>query len=305
MPELPEVETTVRGLRKKVLKRTFIDVWSDWNKIVKKPKDFELFKNKLKHRKIKRIWRRAKNVIFDLSEGWSLLIHQKMTGHLMVGRWSLVNGSDGKAIENPRLQSNRDKWKPAEKGPLEEKINMFIHLLFTLDNGQMIALSDVRKFAKAELWQTNDLLKELKKLGPEPLEKNFTFARFKEQIKKKKGKIKLVLMDNSVVVGVGNIYANEALWWAKIHPKREIPSLSEKELKILYDSVIKVLKKGIELGGESFADYRNVDGKKGNFDGERRAYKREKQSCLRCRAKIQRVKFNGRSSFFCPKCQQL
>src|SRR3989338_530433 len=157
MPELPEVETTVNGLQKKVLKRAFIDVWSDWHKIVKKPKSFDDFKKELKGKKILKVWRRAKNVIFNLSGGCSLLIHQKMTGHLMVAKWV----HDGK------------KWKPEKKGPLEEKINTFLHLIFFLDNGQMIAMSDVRKFAKAELWQTKELLnsKEFKNLGPEPMEK--------------------------------------------------------------------------------------------------------------------------------------
>ena len=116
MPELPEVQTTVSGLNSKVLKRTFVDVWSDWKKLVKKPKDFEAFKKDIKAKKIKKVWRRAKNVIFELSDGYSLLIHQKMTGHLMVGKWKLVN----------------NKWRPIKKGPLEEKINTFLHVIFFL-----------------------------------------------------------------------------------------------------------------------------------------------------------------------------
>ena len=167
MPELPEVETTVSGLKKKVLNRTFIDVWSDWEKLVrlrvsftgapadanppareaqsgalagrsagqvKKPKSFSQFKKELKGRKIKKVWRRAKNIIFDLSDDYSLLIHQKMTGHLLVGNWKLSNKN----------------WEPVKKGPLGEKINLYIHLMFFLDDVLMIALSDVRKFAKIE-----------------------------------------------------------------------------------------------------------------------------------------------------------
>src|SRR3989344_3597142 len=155
MPELPEVQTTIDGLNKKVLNRTFIDVWSDWEKTVKMPRDFKTFKKELKGKKIKKIWRRAKNVIFELSDGYSLLIHMKMTGHLMVGKWII----------------SRDKWRPVKRGPLDEKINLFIHILFFLDNGQMVALSDLRKFAKVELWKTEDLLssKEFLAWGPEPL----------------------------------------------------------------------------------------------------------------------------------------
>ncbi len=289
MPELPEVETTVKGLTKRVLKRTFIDVWSDWKKTVKLPNNFEKFRKELKGKKIKKVWRRGKNVILELSDGWSLLIHPKMTGHLMVGQWQMVDG----------------KWKPVKRGPLDEKINLFIHLIFFLDDGQMIALSDLRKFAKTELWKTKDLLKALDKLGPEPLEKSFIFLKFKERLKGKRGKIKHVLMIPEIIVGIGNIYSNEALWWAKISPEKDVSKLTEKELRLLYGSIKKVLLKGIKLGGESFADYRNVEGKKGRFDGERRVYKREKQKCLRCGTPIKRIKFNGRSAFFCPTCQKL
>lgn len=291
MPELPEVQTTVNGLQKKVLKRTFVDVWSDWEKMVKTPKDFNSFKNQLKGKEILKIWRRAKNVLFDLSKGYTLLIHQKMTGHLMVGNWQMEAG----------------RWKPIKPGPLEEKINLYIHLLFTLNDGQMIALSDYRKFAKAELWKTEELLNlpEFKSLGPEPLEKSFTFEKFKECFIRKRGRVKQVIMDPAVIAGVGNIYASEALWWAKIHPEKNVERLSQKELKALYDAIQKVLKKGIEMGGESFADYRNIDGQKGNFDGERRAYRRERLPCYRCKTPIARIMHNGRSAFFCPHCQKL
>jgi len=180
MPELPEVQTTVDGLNIKVPKRTFIDVWSDWEKLVKKPKSFKIFKKELINKKIIKVWRRAKNIIFDLSDGYSLLIHQKMTGHLLYGTWNIKHGT----------------WVPIKKGPLDEKINLFIHVLFSLDDGTMIALSDVRKFAKVELWKTIDLLnsKEFKSLGPEPLEKKFTLEKFKDLFIGKKSKVKQVIM---------------------------------------------------------------------------------------------------------------
>ncbi len=342
MPELPEVQTTVSGLNKKVLKRTFVDVWSDWKKIVKKPKDFEQFKKEIKNKKIKKIWRRAKNIIFDLSptnfdvkekkhrqkgkssklvgdksegpalsgaEGYSLLVHQKMTGHLLIGDWQL--------LEN--------KWKPIKEGPLNDPYNRFIHLLFFLDGGKMMALSDVRKFAKVELWKTEELLnsKEFKNLGPEPLDNNFTFLKFKETLtlrntqgKKIKGrtllrqrlrtgKVKQVLMNPEIIAGIGNIYSSEILWQAKIHPEKNVAKLNEKELKSIYDSIKKVLTLAVKLGGESFSDYRKPDGSKGDFDTERKAYRREGQKCSRCGKKIKRIKLGGRSTFFCPKCQKL
>jgi formamidopyrimidine-DNA glycosylase len=291
MPELPEVETTVNGLRSKVLKRTFVDVWSDWEKIVKKPKSFEQFKKEIKNKEIKKIWRRAKNIIFDLSDGYSLLVHQKMTGHLLVGNWQLKGG----------------KWEAPEKSPLKDPYNRFLHLIFFLNDEKMLALSDARKFAKVELWKTDELLnsKEFKNLGPEPLDKDFTFEKFKEIFKNKRGRVKQVIMNPEVIAGVGNIYASEALWQAKIHPEKNVAKLNEKELKSLYDGIQKVLLLGIKLGGESFSDYRKPDGSKGDFDTERKAYRREGQKCHRCGTKIKRIKFGGRSSFFCPHCQKL
>ena len=128
----------------------------------------------------------------------------------------------------------------------------------------MIALSDARKFAKVELWKTEELInsKEFKNLGPEPLEKNFTFEKFKKVFENKKGRVKQVIMDPAVIAGIGNIYASEALWQAKIHPEKNVAKLSDKELKSLYESIKKVLKLAVKLGGESFSDYRKPDGQK-------------------------------------------
>jgi len=291
MPELPEVETTVRGLKPKALNRAFVGVWSDWEKLVKMPKTFFEFEKEIKNKKINNVWRRAKNIIFDLSGGYSLLVHQKMTGHLLVGNWQKINNN----------------WQPQKEGPLNDPYNRFIHLMFFFDNGTMMALSDVRKFAKVELWETEELLnsEEFKKIGPEPLDKKFTFEKFKEILKNKKGKIKQILMDQSLIAGIGNIYASEALWYAKIHPEKITFKLTEKELKNLYQSIKKVLELSVKLGGESFSDYRKPDGTKGDFDTERRAYNREGQKCARCGTKIKRIKVGQRSAFFCPKCQKL
>lgn len=296
MPELPEVETTVGGLNKKVLNRTFVDVWSDWEKIIKKPSNFAEFKKQIKGKRINKIWRRAKNVIFDLSEGYSLLVHQKMTGHLLVGNWDRKDG----------------QWKPQKTGPLNDPYNRFLHIIFYLDNGEMLALSDARKFAKIELWKTDKLLdsKEFKNLGPEPLDKGFTLEKFVARLRPegasaRRSKIKQVLMDQNIIAGIGNIYSSEALWQAKIHPEKIVANLSEKELKLLYEAIRKVLGLGVRLGGESFSDYRKPDGTKGDFDTERKAYKREGQKCSRCGNKIKRIKVAQRSAFFCPHCQKL
>ncbi len=296
MPELPEVETIVRGLNKKVLKRTFLDVWTDNPKMIKRPKSFSDFRNQIRGKKIIKVWRRAKNIIFGLSGGLSLLIHQKLTGHLLIGKWQLTG----------------DKWLPKEKGSLEEPVNRFIHLIFRLDDGRQLALSDLRKFAKAELWNTEDLMKseEFKNLGPEPLDKNFSFEKFKEVLRGKtprraQGKIKQVLMDQSVISGIGNIYSDEILWRAKIHPLKGILGLKEKELKKIYQATREILEKAIQLRGTSISDYRDIEGKEGLYEKVRNVYQREGEKCSRCGAIIKRLKIGGRSAHYCPVCQKL
>lgn len=289
MPELPEVETIVRGLKKEVPGRAFIDVWTDFQRIIKKPKNFKDFKKEIKGKKILKIRRRGKNIIFDLSDNKSLLIHQKLTGHLLYGTWKIKHGI----------------WKPTKKGPLEEKVNAHIHLLFNLDNGKMLALSDLRKFAKAELWNNEELKKKLSSLGPEPLGKNLTYEKFKEVLsKKKKSKIKQVLIDQEVIAGIGNIYSDEILWKAKIHPAKEVSKLKKIEFKKIYQAMRKILKKAIGLGGESISDFRKISGEKGHFDKERRVYRREEKKCIRCGAIIKRLKIGGRSAYFCSNCQK-
>lgn len=288
MPELPEVETTVRDLRKKILGRRIEDVWTDFPKMIKKPKTFERFKKELKNGKIQKIWRKGKNILFGLSRYKTLLIHQKLTGHLLLGKW----------------QKRGSRWQPPP-GPLSAKVNTYIHLLFTFDNGQQLALSDLRKFAKAEVLSENELKKELSSLGPEPLEKDFTPERFKQCLREKKGKIKQVLMDQSVIAGIGNIYSDESLWRAKVHPLKEVSQLSEKELKNIYQALRKVLSLAINLCGESISDYRTPSGETGFFDKARKVYRREGEKCNRCGATIKRIKLAGRSAHFCPSCQPL
>jgi len=291
MPELPEVETTVRDLQKKVLGRTFIDVWTDSKNLIKKPGSFNEFKGGIKGKKIKKVWRRGKNILLDLSDNKTLLIHQKLTGHLLLGKWQLKEG----------------KWQAKISGPLlRDPMNKFLHLIFWLDNGEQLALSDLRKFAKVEFWDKNELenSKEFKDLGPEPLEKDFTFEKFKETLRQSGGKIKQVLMDQTVIAGIGNIYSDEILWQAKAHPFKEIKRLSDEELKRIYRAMREILPKAIEAGGESFSDFRRISGEKGGFDSLRKVYRREGEKCSRCGNIIKRIKLAGRSAHFCPNCQK-
>ncbi len=290
MPELPEVETTVLDLKRKVLQRTFLDIWTDTPKLIKKP-NLAKFKREIKGRKIQDIKRKGKFIIFYLSGDKRLLIHQKLTGHLLVGQWKKEKG----------------EWVSVKKGPLEDPMNRFIHLIFFLDNGLMIAFSDLRKFGRIELLTARELenLKDLKQLGPDPLDKNFTFDKFKEIIQNQKRKIKAVLMDQKIISGIGNIYSDEILFRARVHPFKPANTLKVKESERIYKSIKSVLKKAIKLGGESISDYRRPDGRKGGFDKERKVYRREGMPCYVCGTKIERRKIGSRSTYFCPKCQKL
>jgi len=291
MPELPEVETIVRDLNKKVLSRAFVAVWADAKKIIRKPKSFARFKKGILNKKIKKIERKAKNIIFYLSEGKALLIHQKLTGHLLLGNW----------------ERRSNAWLSQKKGPLEDPMNRFLHLIFWLDDGKQLALSDLRKFAKVELWDSNELKDSqyFKSLGPEPLRKTFTFKKIQQILKNEKGKIKQILMDQTVISGIGNIYSDEILFEAKIHPQKEASRLKPAEVKNIYQAIKKILKRAIDLRGESFSDFRDLAGRKGNFDKRRKVYRREGEKCLRCGGIIKRLKMGGRSAHFCPDCQKL
>ncbi|MFH1582322.1 MAG: DNA-formamidopyrimidine glycosylase [bacterium] len=294
MPELPEVETIVRELRDKrarIIGARFLDVWTDNKNMVKKPKDFNVFKQEIKGKKIKNIIRRAKNILFYLSDGKVLLVHQKMTGHFLFSKWKRGN----------------NKWIAVAKGPFsEDPMNRFLHLVFWLDNGKMLALSDLRKFAKAEFWDEKELKESayFKSLGPEPLEKSFNYNSFKKALERKKGKIKQVLLDQTVIAGIGNIYSDEILFTAKIKPTKNIPDLSEKEKKNIYLGIKKILSLAVKLRGESFSDFRRITGEKGFYDKARKVYRKEGEECPVCGEKIQKIKIGGRSAHFCPKCQK-
>lgn len=293
MPELPEVETTVFDLKKRVLKRTFVDVWTNFEKMIKRPKSFREFKQALIGKKILNIRRRGKNILFDLSQKKILLIHLKLTGHLLFGKWKFREG----------------EWRSLIPGPLsEDPMNKFLHLIFFFNDKKQLALSDARKFAKAELWEKNELenSKEFKSLGLEPLGKNFNFEKFKEVFKKKKkSKIKQALMDQTVIAGIGNIYSDEVLWVAKINPFREVGELMGNELMRIHTAIRKVLKQGIKLNGASVTYFRRLNGNRGKFDVWKKVYRRENQKCFRCGGKIEKKKIGGRSAHFCPKCQKL
>lgn len=268
MPELPEVETTVRELKNKVINRKILRVWTDFEKMFKP--NFSEFQKGTVGQTIKEISRRGKNIIIKLSSENYILIHQKLTGHLLYGQ---------------DIKEN------------------FVHLLFFLDRGKL-ALSDLRKFAKVVFTKNLEKLPDYKNLGPEPLDKSFTVEKFESLISSQKSKIKKVLMDQTKIAGIGNIYSDEILFEAKISPLRELRSLKEKEIKILYRAMKQILEKAVKAKGTSVSDYRRPSGEEGNFQKFIKVYRRAGEPCFCCGTKIQRLKFGGRSSYFCPRCQK-
>jgi len=293
MPELPEVETTVRDLNQEVRNRTFVDVWTDFEKMIKSPGGFAEFKKNLRGKIILSVRRRGKNILFELTDGYTLLVHQKLTGHLLYGNWVY----DGKS------------WISPAKGDLADPMNRYIHLVLSLDNKKQIALSDLRKFAKTGLWKTVDLFetKDIKELGPEPLDPGFSFEKFREAIGAKKGKIKQVLMDQSAVVGIGNIYSDEILWASRIHPARPVQSLGRKELKAIYENSLRILAEAVKLRGTTVIsnteEYRGIGGRRGKYQEKLNVYRLNGTPCPACGRKVERVKVNQRSWHFCSKCQ--
>ncbi len=290
MPELPEVTTMVRGLKKKVLKRTIVDIWTDSEKNIKKPREFEDFRQGLIRAEIKSVKRKGKLLLFYFDNQKVLIVHPKMSGHFLFGQWEKKGGH----------------WKPVKKGAFEDPMNRYIHLIFFLDNSQMLAFSDLRKFARIELWDRTNLSKAeiLKDIGFDALE--VSLKEFEEIIKKaKKKKIKQALMDQKLIAGIGNIYSDEMLFEAKISPFKEANKLKKKEIKALFEAMKEVLKKGIRMSGSSISDFRKIDGKKGDFQEFLKVYHRQGKKCVRCGSIIQREKIGGRSTHFCPKCQKV
>lgn len=284
MPELPEVQTTVDGLNRTVKSYRIVAISTTYNSPfyknkddIKNPEFFKIFKKKVVGQKILRAERRAKNILIHLDSGDTILVHMKMTGYFFY---------------NP---------------PKEAR---FVRLNLTLENGKVLAFSDMRKFAKVTLLETKSVHDSihLKNLGPEPLEKDFDFKKFKAALLKRPcGKIKQVLMDPTVIAGIGNIYSDEILWRACVHPLSIVGKVPDKNLKLAFKAMKEVLQKGIDFGGDSMSDYKNIKGEKGQFQEHHRAYMKHKTPCSqkKCSGILTKTKIGARSAHFCPAHQTL
>ena len=303
MPELPEVHTTVVELERLIVGKTLLNVWSGydsphyyWKEQVKDPAYFKKFKEQILGSTIIGTSRIGKNVLIHLDIGSTILVHMKMTGHLLFGNYS--------------YNKKEKKWNAVGKGPLkDDKWNGFIRMVFSFTDSTRLALSDLRKFAKVQLIKTDELHNhpELLDLGPDPLSETFTLSTFKERMRSRaSGKIKQVLMDQNLIAGVGNIYSDEALWLAEIHPTTIVKKLNDAQLKKLFRAVQEILKKGIDFKGDSTSDYRTPSGTPGEFHHKHQVYRRTGEPCTRegCTGTIERLVIGGRSAHFCNTCQK-
>ncbi|PIU03527.1 formamidopyrimidine-DNA glycosylase [Candidatus Shapirobacteria bacterium CG08_land_8_20_14_0_20_39_18] len=265
MPELPEVETIKRSLQKDIVGKTITDV------VINKQKLFRGDPKDVIGKKILGIKRIGKMFLIDLEGELSLLIHLKMSGQLI---WN--NYLPGKTT----------------------------HVIIKTDDGTLF-FNDLRQFGWIRVIEAGSWKREVGKLGPEPFTKEFTTEYLKKIFSKTSKAIKLVLLDQEKISGIGNIYANDALFEAGILPTRPAKSLTVKEINNLKEGIIKVLEDGIKYGGSSAGDeaYIKPDGTKGNYQDHARVYQKDGETCPRCGGIIRRINIAGRGTFFCPKCQ--
>lgn len=287
MPELPEVETVKIGLNKLIVGKKIANVFSDW------PKSFPNSKDDVNefmiNAEVVDVKRRAKVLLIDLSTQYTLVIHLKMTGQ-MVYRGKATFGA---GHPNDSLI-----------GKLPDKST---RVVIDFKDKSQLFFNDQRKFGWMRLIPTLEVpnINFMKKVGPEPLSEEFTEKVFLERIfRRKNSNIKAVLLDQSVLAGIGNIYADESLWGAKINPNYKVSEIPKSKLKVLYKEIRYVLELAIKSGGSTDRNYVDAEGKKGSYMTFARVFRREKQPCPRCAMTIIKTRVAGRGTHVCPKCQR-
>lgn len=289
MPELPEVEIIRTGLQKLLPGKIVLSEKHDWPRGFPNAKaDVSQF---LLGSAIKQIRRRAKVLVIDLSSRYSLVIHLKMTGQLV---FKSKTAHFGAGHPNDSLV-----------GKLPDKSTR-VELSFT--DGSKLFFNDQRKFGWMRLLPTLEVeqLDFFKKIGPEPLGRNFSAEQFAQRFKPRPNSlIKAALMDQTVLAGVGNIYADESLWAAKIHPQTRVKNVTAKRFAELYTNLRRILKLSIQKGGSTDRNYVDAAGKKGSYLSFANVFRREGQACKRCQATIIKIRAAGRGTHLCPVCQKL
>jgi len=270
VPELPEVETVARGLDQSLEGRTFTGVTVRWPRTVARPEPAQL-EQQIIGRRVQSVGRRGKYVVVELDQGY-LLIHLKMSGRLLV---------------------------VAAGEPLEGHV----HVFFDLDDGRQLRFHDVRKFGRVYLVDEPEQITA--GLGPEPLDDDFTLDDFSRLLARRSGRLKSLLMNQQFLAGLGNIYADESLFAARLHPLRGADSLTPDEKARLYDAIRSVLGQAVDSRGTTLDDrgYVDASGRAGAFQAQIAVYGRRGQACLVCGTPVERIVIGGRSSHFCPRCQ--
>lgn len=275
MPELPEVETIRRQMEKEIVGARILGV--DVRFSGRLNVSAKAFANAVAGSRVKAVGRRAKLLLVHLSNGKSLVVHLKMTGRFLLAKGSPVPGKHA-------------------------------HLVFRLSGKRTLFFEDVRKFGFVKLFRTDELEEKVfdkEAYGPEPLDKAFTFERFRTRVTGPgPKKVKPMLMAQSCIAGVGNIYADESCWSAGVLPTRTTASLSEKELRGIYDGVRRTLAEAVKVRGSSADDYVDLYGEKGEYVPRLKVYGREGKRCVRCGGVVKKIRFAGRGTHFCPGCQR-
>lgn len=283
MPELPEVETVRRGLSDLIVGKTIKSAVSDNPKsFPNAASDIEQF---LIGSSVIAVRRRAKVLIIDLSTDYSLVVHLKMTGQLVfVGEERFGAGHPNDSLI----------------GKLPDRST---RVTVGFRDGSNLYFNDQRKFGWMRLMPTIEIpnIDFMKKVGPEPLEADFTLEQFKERFKRRaRSSIKAALLDQTVIAGVGNIYADESLWGAKIHPARRVETITDDEWRELYTDVRYVMNFSIEQGGSTAKNYINAKGERGKYLDFARVFRREGLACPRCGATVVKLRVAGRGTHICP-----
>jgi formamidopyrimidine-DNA glycosylase len=298
MPELPEVETVARDLQQKVVGARIDDAEVRWDRTIRHPQPADRFVAEVRGAEIRRVGRRAKSVLIHLADGRVMTVALRMTGALIV--------ADGDAPDDP-----------------------YARVVFRLADGRQLRYRDVRKFGRIGLWEDSGLIQRRRRArpgrgrkavhgggapyrvgqvfarhGPEPLATTFSAARLAERLQGRSARLKSLLLDQSFIAGVGNIYADEALWRARLHPMRRADTLTPLEVARLHRAVRAVLRQGISNRGSSFGDYVDADGMPGDNAERLAIYQRTGEPCLRCGTTVQRIVIGQRSTHFCPNCQR-
>lgn len=286
MPELPEVETIRIGLQKYLVGHTITDV------DIRMAKQFSGDPKSIIGAKIVEVKRFGKGLVIDLDNGFSITIHVKMTGQMLYSHAAMALRDRHIILGNAKVDLSL----------LPDK---YTHVVFNLDKGAVLYYRDVRQFGWIKVVKSDSVASQtyFKSLGPEPL-KDLSFEMFSIILQKRKTLIKQLLMDQGLIAGIGNIYANDALYIAGIHPKRPANALTQKEQKKLFEAIETVLRKGIEVGGASEWSYVNALGQAGSYQNFFKVYRKTGEPCPNCGTKIEAIKMGGRGTFFCPHCQR-